>query len=428
MFRVRQARASDTEPLLALAKTGNFINLPPFREAIDELLAVSDRSFSMVARGAAPPPDHDRTHDNYMLVLEGDDGDCAGTSAIRGGMIARDHPNLSYQLLKLVRESTLLSKTIHGPSDPSHDDDRMIVSGRMEHIYCVLFQDTAYPTELGGNVMRHDLRGQGLGKLLSYARIHYLKAHPEWFSDRLLAEMMAPIDRYNDGTPFWRHIIRKFIHMTYDDADRLSTHKDKREFMYALLPKFVNLSLLDDVVLNSIGDINVGTRPAAEMLRDIGFADTHRIDPFDGGPHLETRLSAIRALRCETRRVADSSRGAETTDLLVSAETERLGFAAVRVRAALTARGGIELPPDASRALGVGPGDEVMASPLRFTPDRRPTPEIPTIVMAEELLRRRDRMRGKRLAALSVGDLAAIVQDRLDEIIESLRDERDKTH
>ena len=79
---MRRARAGEGR---GLSRTGNFINLPPFREAIDELLAVSDRSFSMVARGAAPPPDHDRTHDNYMLVLEGDDGDCAGTSAIRGG-------------------------------------------------------------------------------------------------------------------------------------------------------------------------------------------------------------------------------------------------------------------------------------------------------------------------------------------------------
>ena len=426
MFRVRQARASDTDALMELAKTGNFINLPPFRDAIDELLRVSDRSFARVATGAPPPPDHDRTHDNYMIVLEGEDGVCAGTSAIRGGMIARDHPNLSYQLLKLVRESTLLSKTIHGPKDPADEDDRMIVSGRMEHIYCVLFQDTASPTELGGNVMNHQLRGRGLGKLLSYARIHYLKAHPEWFSDRLLAEMMAPIDRYNDGTPFWRHITRKFINMTYEDADRLSTHKDKREFMYALLPKLVNLSLLDDVVLNSIGNVNASTRPAAEMLLDIGFTETHRIDPFDGGPHLETRLSQLNALACETRALAESSRDSEPIDALVSAETEALGFAAVRVRASLLGRDEVELPAEGARALGVRPGDQVMISPLRFVPDRRPAPQIPTVIMAEELSKRRDRLSGKRLAALSVSDLAQIVQDRLDEINESLKDERDK--
>ncbi|MFI4897737.1 MAG: arginine N-succinyltransferase [Phycisphaerales bacterium JB059] len=427
MYRVRQASASDTDALFSLAQTGNFINLPPFREAIDELLRVSDRSFSRVASGNPPPTDHDRTHDNYMLVLEGEDQRCWGTSAIRGGMIARDHPNLSYQLVRLVRESTLLSKTIHGPKDPAAEDDRMIVSGRMEHIYCVLFQDTASPTELGGNVMRHELRGRGLGKLLSFSRFHYLKSHPEWFSDRLLAEMMAPIDRYNDGTPFWRHVIRKFINMTYEDADRLSTHKDKREFMYALLPKLVNLSLLDDVVLNSMGEVNVGTRPAAEMLRDIGFAETHRVDPFDGGPHLETRLSEIKALRCETREVIDTQRETETSDLLVSAETERYGFVAVRVRASLAGSGGIELPPEAVRALGVQPGDRVMVSPMRFVPDRRPTPEIPTINMPEEIRRRESGLRGKRLAALSIGDLASIVQDRLDEIIESLKDEKDRT-
>ncbi len=423
MFRVRQAKAGDVDALLALAHTGNFINLPPFRDAIEGLLSVSDRSFDRVATGAEPPHDHDRTHDNYMLVLESDETSCAGTSAIRGGMIARDHPNLSYQLIKLVRESTLLSKTIHGPKDPADEEDRMIVSGRMEHVYAVLFQDTAGPTELGGNVMRHQLRGRGLGKLLSYSRFHYLKAHPEWFSDRLLVEMMAPIDRYNDGTAFWRHIIRKFINMTYDDADRLSTHKDKREFMYALLPKLVNLSLLDDVVLNSIGKVNAGTRPAAEMLRDVGFADTHRVDPFDGGPHLETRLSQIGALACETRRVVESGGSGTPVDVLVSAQTARLGFAAVRVKASMAGDEGIELSAEASQALGVRAGDQVMVSPLRFVPDRRPTPPIPTINMPEELRRREEDLKGKRLAALSVSDLAKIVQDRLDEINESLKDD-----
>lgn len=421
MLRLRQARPKDAEALLGLARTGNFINLPPYAGRIAQMIAISEESFGRVASGGPPPPDHDRTRDNYMFVLEDDAGDCLGTSAIRGGMIARDHPNLSYQLLKLVRESALLSKTVHGQDDPAESSGRMIVSGRMEHVYAILFQDTGYPTELGGNVVRHDARGRGLGKLVSYARFHYLRAHKAWFSDRLLTEMMAPVDGYNDGTPFWRLVIRKFINMSYNDADRLSTQNDKREFMYELLPKFVNLSLLPDAVLDTLGQVAEGTKPAAEMLKNIGFRETNRIDPFDAGPHLEMNLSELRALACETRTARiDAGPPAAGVDAIVSAQSPTAGFVAVRTRAGLSGEGGASIDRDSARALGVEQGAPVVVSPLNFLADRRPREPLPVINLREELKLRRDSLAGRRLAALPVSDVAQIIQERIDQILSNL--------
>ena len=423
MDRLRQAKPGDLDALMELAHTGNFINLPPFRDKIEQMLEISARSFDAVREKKEPGAGHDRTHDNYMLVLENDDGECLGTSAIRGGMIAREHPNLSYQLLKIVRESTLLSKTVHGPLEPDDEDDRMIVSGRMEHVYAVLFQDTACPTELGGNVMRHDARGRGLGKLLSYARFHFLRDHPSWFSDRILAEMMAPIDMYNDGTPFWRHVVRKFINMTYEDADRLSTHQDKREFMYELLPKFVNLSLLSDEVLSSLGSVNINTLPAREMLMNIGFTITHRVDPFDAGPHLEMRASDMKALACGRASVVVGDPGEGAADVIVSSEDSEMGFVAVRARVGYRRGDGVAvLGHDVAEALGVDSGAMVTVSPLRFEPDRVKPPAIPTIHLRDELKRKRPDVSGRELAALPFGEVAGIVQDKLDEILDSLRE------
>ena len=423
MDRMRQARPDDAGPLLELAQTGNFINLPPFRDTIERMLGFSSRSFDAVARLGAPPDGHDRARDNYMLVLESDDGPCLGTSAIRGGMITSDHPNLSYQLIKMVRESTLLSKTIHKPEQPDDASDRMIASGRMEHIYAILFQDSACPTELGGNVMRHDARGRGLGKLLSYARFHYLKDHAPWFSDRILAEMMAPIDPYNDGTPFWRGVIRKFINMSYQDADRLSTHQDKREFMYELLPKFVNLSLMSDDILGSIGHIGENTRPAAEMLMDVGFNTTHRIDPFDAGPHLEMRMSEMRALACAHKAASIGTPGADAMDAIVSTEETPDGFVAVRARVGLDASADrATIDERTARGLGIASGAMLTVSPLRFRPDRRQPDPIPTIHLRDEIKRRRPDVTGGRLAALPVGEVAHMIQERIDEIAAALAD------
>ncbi|MEZ6243428.1 MAG: arginine N-succinyltransferase [Phycisphaerales bacterium] len=421
MFRLRQARPKDANALLGLARTGNFINLPPYADRIAQMIEISEESFNRVAELGAPPADHDRIRDNYMFILEDDAGDCLGTSAIRGGMIARDHPNLSYQLLKLVRESALLSKTVHGQDDPGETSGRMIVSGRMEHVYAILFQDTGYPTELGGNVVRHDARGRGLGKLVSYARFHYLRSHRAWFSDRLLTEMMAPVDGYNDGTPFWRLVIRKFINMSYEDADRLSTQNDKREFMYELLPKFVNLSLLPDVVLDTLGEIAEGTRPAAEMLKNIGFRETTRIDPFDAGPHLEMNLSELRALACNAR-VARVVAGAPAAgvDSIVSAESPEGGFVAVRARVDISSEGVATIDEATARALEIGDSAPVMVSPLNFLPDRRPREPLPAINLREELKLRRETLAGRRLAALPVSDVAQIIQERIDQILTEL--------
>ncbi len=427
MDRLRQAKPQDIDTLLDLAHTGNFINLPPFKDRIAEMLSVSVRSFEAVQTADGPPENHDRTHDNYILVLETDQGECLGTSAIRGGMIAHDHPNLSYQLLKLVRESTLLSKKIHEPDQPDNDDDRMIVSGRMEHVYAILFQDMACPTELGGNVMRHNARGRGLGKLLSYGRFHYLKQHTQWFSDRILAEMMAPIDEYNDGTPFWRGVIRKFINMSYEDADRLSTHQDKREFMYELLPKFVNLSLLNDDVLTSLGSVGSATLPAAEMLKDLGFMTTHRIDPFDAGPHLEMCLSNMKALACAPMQAQIGDPGRDAIDAMVSTEDSPDGFVAVRTRVEHpfttdTSNAPVVLSHDAANALRIANGAQVMVSPLKFQPDRpKPTP-IPVIHLRDEIRRRRPDVAGQKLAALPFNEIAQIIQDRVDQIADALKE------
>jgi len=427
MDRLREARPEDIDTLFELAHTGNFINLPPFKDRIAEMLDISARSFNAIREAENAPENHDRTHDNYILVLESDEGKCLGTSAIRGGMIASDHPNLSYQLLKLVRESTLLSKTIHEPNQPDNDADRMIVSGRMEHVYAILFQDNACPTELGGNVMRHDARGRGLGKLLSYSRFHYLKKHSGWFSDRILAEMMAPIDEYNDGTPFWRGVIRKFINMSYEDADRLSTHQDKREFMYELLPKFVNLSLLNDDVLTSLGGIGVATRPAAEMLKDLGFTTTHRIDPFDAGPHLEMRLSNMKALACATMHAQIGEPGRDAIDAIVSTEDSPDGFISVRTRVEHPFTTDTECPPvilshNAANALRIASGASVSVSPIKFQPDRpRPEP-IPAIHLRDEIKKRRPDVEGQNLAALPFSEVAKIVQDRVDQIADALRE------
>lgn len=370
MYRMRQVRPDDLPALLRLAKTGNFINLPPYEPQLREFVDNAVATLDLAARGA-PPEGYDRARHVVIFVLEDAEGRVVGTSGIRCGMGDPEHPNLSFQLLKVVRRSPGLKKTEIETDARGNTVDRVIISGETEHIYAVLFEDASRPTELGGNVLDVEHRGGGQGKLMSYCRFQFMHRHPGYFSDRIMAEMMAPLDPYNDGNTFWRHMPRKFINLTYENADRLSTVRARREFMYNLLPPLVNLSLLDDEVLEFLGQVGPYTRGAAAMLTDIGFRYVHRVDPFDAGAHLEMRLSQMDRLRTIHTRAIVGHRGA--TDTVVSAYDPVRGFRAVRTHATVHDDGRLEISDAAARALDAGTGDEIAYARLDF----KPLPAVP---------------------------------------------------
>ncbi|MFT5422515.1 MAG: arginine N-succinyltransferase [Phycisphaerales bacterium] len=419
MNHIRPAVEADLPSLLALAHTGNYINLPPFPKRLEQIVAMSHGSFRAAAASPTPPDGHERHKDRYLFVVDDGTGRCVGTSSIRGGMGSTTHPNLSFQLLKVVRRSEVLRKNDELSGAP-------IVAGLTDHFYAVLFQDPYSPTELGGNVLHPDMRSRGVGKLLSYSRFHYLREHSSWFSDRLLAEMMAPIEPYNDGNPFWRHVVRPFIGLSYQNADRLSTHDEQREFMYELLPRLVNLSLLSTSVLDTIGEVGPYTKSAEGMLRSIGFVDSHRIDPFDAGPHLETRLSTINGLDATPRAVeVQDAALSNSVDAIISSEQGGHGFHAVRGRVALT-ESGVQITPEIAKALGVVSGDTVSVSRLDFeaSPPRKKGLGIPVIDLkaeSERVLKANHDKDHTPLAALNVSDFAEIIERELDVLRHELR-------
>jgi len=419
MFHIRPAAEADLPSLLALAHTGNYINLPPFPQRLEQIVAMSQASFQAATASDTPYEGHDRSQDRYLFVVDDGHGRCVGTSSIRGGMGNSGHPNLSFQLLRVIRRSEVLRKDDEVSGAP-------IVGGSAEHIYAVLFQDPFSPTELGGNVLHPDLRSQGIGKLLSYARFHYLRDHSQWFSDRLLAEMMAPIEPYNDGNPFWRQVARPFIGLSYQNADRLSTHDAQREFMYELLPRIVNLSLLSREVLDSIGGVGPYTKSAEGMLRAIGFEDSHRIDPFDAGPHLETRLSKIDAIDGAPHRVKVEERTPQTmVDCILSHETGTQPFHAVRAKVGIDAET-VTLDETAARTLSTADGDTIRVSRLDFDPAplRKKGLGMPVIDLKSESERvRAENHPSMPLAAMNVMDFAEIIERELDLIRNELNSE-----
>jgi len=155
-------------------------------------------------------------------------------------------------------------------------------------------------TEVASLFMGPEGRGTGLARLLSMGRFGYIRNNRDQFADGVMAEILGWTDE-NGNSPFWQHLTSRFIHMDFDNADKLST-VDKR-FIVDLLPGIpIMLNLLPDIVTKCTGKPHASSARAMKMLQfraSLGpalihekRADAHAaqsvpsIDTTDGQLHL----------------------------------------------------------------------------------------------------------------------------------------------
>jgi arginine N-succinyltransferase len=156
------------------------------------------------------------------------------------------------------------------------------------------------PTEVGGLIVDPEYRTipEKLGKQLSLMRFLFIAANRSAFKNQVLAEMMPPMPE--PGKPvLWDAFGKRFTTLSYLDADFRS--RTSKEFVKALLPDIpIYTCLFDESVQKSIGAVAKETEPAVKMLQAIGLEYNSRVDPFDGGPHLQGATDRISVVR-ETR-------------------------------------------------------------------------------------------------------------------------------
>ena len=337
MFIIRQATVDDAATLLKLAKMVHFINLPADPDIINRKIIQSRRSFSGKA-----PSDLER---EFMFVLEDTEtGNIIGTSSVISRMSWPGRPHTYLH----VRERQMYSEDLR--------------TGQV-HTTLQIGTDETGPSEIGGLILSPAYRGrkEKLGALLSLVRFHFIGLHREWFADRIIAEMMAPLTPDSRNT-LWEYLGRRFINLSYTEADRFCQHS--KEFITALFPKEeMYASLLPPEARNLIGKVGPETEPARKMLERLGFRYEGHVDPFDGGPYLEAEIAEI-PLVATTRRatLGDPAKRYPHTGI-VSVMQEGL-FRAIRT--SYTEHGEtVSMPADEAGALGALVGDEVGLTPLK---------------------------------------------------------------
>lgn len=306
---------------------------PVFMFVMDEANTSDDRSRagSSASNGSASSGSHGGSGGGSGSGGGGGSGGgVIGTSQIISQISSPGQPNLSLELKRVEKFSESLQVGV-------------------SHMVAKLHLDETGPTEIGGLILQPSYRGhrEKLGRFLSMVRFHFMGLHRELFSPRVLAEMMGPVT-IDGQTPFWDGFTRRFINMSYEEADKFC--QESKEFILSLFPREeLYLTLIPPDARACVAQVGEETAPARKMLERLGFKYHNRIDPFDGGPHLECMLDQITLVnqtKCQRLAgpVKDESSKALTHFGIVSVIDEDGEFRAAHGRFGLDRAGRVILP------------------------------------------------------------------------------------
>jgi len=260
MILLREIQDRDLEALERFSQIPGFINLQNDRDVLRDKIRRSRDSF----KGQL----EELSEGKYIFVAEDlEQGRVVGTSMIAAQHGTAESPHFYFQVgnEKKFAES-LGTGFIHGTLE--------------------LKTETDGPSEIGGLVLDPEFRNMGarLGRQISFVRFLFLALNRKLFKDKLLAELLPPLNKKGQS-PLWEAIGRRFTNMDYWEADQLC-QKDK-EFIFSLFPSGkIYTTFLTAEARNAVGKVGKDTEPVVHMLKKIGFKYLSQVDPFDGGPHL----------------------------------------------------------------------------------------------------------------------------------------------
>lgn len=234
------------------------------------------------------------------------------------------------------------------------------------HSYVRLRYSMDGPTEIGGLIVTHAMRGhpERIGKQASWVRFLFIAKHRARFEGRVLAEMLAPM-LPGHGNIFWDHFGRSVTGLSFREADELST-RDK-EFIRALFPETpLYTFLLPEEVRNSLGAVGENTRGAVRLLEQAGMRYLNHVDPFDGGPYYGAPTEELQPVKDFRTCLALAGEPAaeRARAYLVACEDARRGFRAVRAVAEMDDQNRLVVTPAVLKALAIKPRTRVDAVPL----------------------------------------------------------------
>jgi len=336
-FEIRAALNADLKPILELARFLDSVNLPNDEQALREILALSEDSFTSKLSNPLQR--------EFLFVLcERKTGRVVGTSQILAQLGRRESPYIYFDVRTEEKYSTTLD-------------------GHFRHPVLSIRYSFDGPTEIGGLVVHPDYRGrtERLGAAIAYIRFMWIAMHRPAFRDQVIAELLPPLEA--DGTShLWEAIGRHFTGLTYREADRLS--KRNKEFIRELFPRDdIYASMLSPEAQRVIGEVGENSKGVARLLSRVGFEYVHRVDPFDGGPHFGAQTSKIACVEKSKLFPVEVVEGLQHGDYSVGVSRAMKPYFLALPSAGVVCNNTLQLDKEACEILGVREGEEVWAMP-----------------------------------------------------------------
>ncbi|MCB1308216.1 MAG: arginine N-succinyltransferase [Leptospiraceae bacterium] len=274
MLLVRPIRATDLDALVMLAGEASFglTSLPPDRNLLAERIEKSLRSFAFPARKPGS--------EMYLFVLEDAAAEFSerkirGSAAVYAKLGGYE-PFYAYDIQ---------TEELHS-ADLNIHTSVSALTPLIEH---------DGPSAIGSLFLSPHFRRRSTGRFLSLCRFLFMGLFPEYFEDKVIAEMRGIVDS-NGESPLWNAIGRHFFHVDYPRADYLSAVN--KAFINDLMPRHpIYMELLPDSARAVIGRVHPNTAPALRILEQEGFQKTGLVDIFDGGPIVSCDTRSLRCVR-----------------------------------------------------------------------------------------------------------------------------------
>lgn len=332
---VRPVSATDLPALLALDRQAGpgFTSLAANEDRLAHRVRWARRTFAEQV---------ERADADYLFVLEDDEQQIVGVSALKGAVGLRE-PWYNYRV------------AMTHSSSPDLGIERQIPT-------LVMNNEMTGQSELCSLFLHPDLRSGSNGRLLSLGRLLFVAEFTHLFGDRLIAELRGHADL--DGcSPFWDSLGRHFFRKDFHHADQLSGMGSK-SFIAELMPRQpLYTCLLTEQARAVIGKAHPNTEPALRILTAEGFTHQGYIDIFDAGPVIEAPVSDIRTVRdSQALTLAIGSLDEQAPLWLI--HNRRLENCRITAAHGQQVDGSLVVDRLTAKRLQLQPGDSVRAVPL----------------------------------------------------------------
>ncbi len=264
MNLVRLVKTSDLSSIEKLIKNSDagMTTMPKSSQEIKKRLIWSERSQKQNIKKP--------NQDSYLFVLE-ENKQIVGLSAIYTS-VSKKNPSIYFQKKNLKLKSNSFNFT----------KDLDVLS--------LFFCKKPY-TELGTLFLKPDIRGNGRGSLLSYARFIFMSAHQKRFDEMAFVEMRG-FKNAKDDSDFWDSFSKTFFNLDVFKSDEISYIDN--HFIMESVPRYpFIIEHLPQKVQRVIGKPHSSAMPAYSLLTKQNFRPNGLIDIMYGGPCLDAKIKDI---------------------------------------------------------------------------------------------------------------------------------------